>query len=112
SLHRLPTVTPIGPSSIMTDDDYHYLYFGQRFGGAVYLNFDVARVPVGQLDSNDPWEFLQDDGTWSTDLPAPFETRSNDVAISTVLKLSEGNYVMSGVDQGTRKLAVWFSDQP
>src|SRR5690606_7107735 len=95
---------------IMTDGAYHYIYFGKSTG-TFDMHTLVARVPVGQFDSQTPWEYYQADGTWSTDYTKAGYIVDG-VPAGNVLKLGDNNYVMSGVPHLANEIAAWFAPTP
>lgn len=109
-LTRLPATIDVSPNCMMTDGAYNYIYFGQSTG-TFEMHTIVARVPLGQFDSQTPWQYYQEDGSWSTDYTNAKSIASG-VAAGNVLKLGENNYVMSGVPHLANEIAAWFAPTP
>lgn len=109
-LRQLPATIDVSPNCIMTDGAYNYIYFGQS-SGSLEMHTIMARVPVGQFDSDTPWEYYQADESWSTDYTNAKHI-VNGVAAGNVMKLSDNNYVMSGVPNLSTEIDAWFAPTP
>jgi hypothetical protein len=109
-LTQLPATIDVSPNCIMSDSLYDYIYFGQS-AGAYEMHTIVARVPLGQFDSQTPWEYLQTDDSWSTDYTNA-KPIVEGVSAGNVLKLGPDNYVMSGVPNLTNEIDAWFAPTP
>jgi hypothetical protein len=105
SLHRLPAMLNISPNCVIQDGDYDYLYFG------AHRSTVVGRVPKGQLDSQQAWEFYTGNGNWSTDFTQAAKLVEG-VSAGNVIKIGPGNYAMSGVPDLSGEVAVWFAQSP
>ena len=109
-LTKLPATIDVSPNCIISDSLYNYIYFGQS-SGTYEMHTIVARVPIGQFDSQTPWEYLQTDDSWSTDYSQAKQIVAG-VAAGNVLKLARGNYVMSGVPNLSNEIDAWFAPTP
>jgi len=109
-LDELPATINVSPNCIIADSVYDYIYFGQS-SSSLEMHTIVARVPVGQLDSQTPWQYYTGDTTWSTDYTKAKNILEG-VAAGNVMKLGPNNYVMSGVPNLASEIDAWFAPTP
>ena len=98
------------PNCILEGDgDYNYIYTVERIAHFEWYA-RVARVPKGEFESTEEWEFYTDNDVWASGDITP--KRIATIEPGSVIKLGPDNYAMLGSPQLSNRLELWFSTAP
>lgn len=109
-LTRLPITGTPSPNTVFQDGGYDYIYFGESYS-QFEMHTKVARVPVGQFNSQTPWQFYESDGTWGSSFANAMPMVEGSSA-GNVIKLDSANYALAAVPNLSSEIDVWFAKSP
>lgn len=109
-LTQLPVTSTPSPNTVFQDGRYDYIYFGES-NSQFEMHTKVARVPVGQFNSQTPWEYYESDGTWGSSFANAMPMVEGSSA-GNVIKLDSANYVLASVPNLSSEIDVWFGKSP